>query len=61
MRKFLIIILTIGVIFTSGCTKSSEMPNSTDRSADASNSKPSPQVNLNSDQTDTNNETATNK
>jgi len=55
MRKVLIIFLTIGVILTSGCTKSTEIQKSTNNSTDASNSKPSPQVNTISNQTDANN------
>lgn len=55
MRKVLITLLTIGVIFTSGCTKSNKIPNSTKPGIDASNSKPSPQVNSTSNQTDANN------
>jgi len=55
MRKVLIIFLTIGVIFTSGCTKSTEIQNNTNKSDDASNSKTSPHVNTISDQTDANN------
>lgn len=45
MRKVLIILLAIGVIFTSACTKSNEVPNSIKQGSDVSNSKPSPQVN----------------
>lgn len=53
MRKVLIILLTIGTIFTSGCTKSNGIPNSTIQGIDASNS--STQVNSTSEQTDANN------
>jgi hypothetical protein len=54
MRKVLIVLLTIGVIFTSGCTKSNEIPNSTKQDSHASNSKSSPQVNSISNKTDAN-------
>lgn len=53
MRKVLIILLTIGVIFTSGCTKSNEFPNSVKQSSDISNSKPSSQADSVSTKTET--------
>lgn len=51
MRKVRVLLLTIGVMFASGCTKSNQIPNSTNQVVDASNSKLSTQVNSTFDQT----------
>jgi len=56
MRKVLVILLTIGVLFSSGCTNSNEIPNSTKLGIDANNLKPTPQVNSAYSQTNTNND-----
>jgi hypothetical protein len=52
MKKVLIIILTIGFIFTSGCAKSNNTPNIYEKGSKANNLEPSPQVDLNTNKTD---------
>lgn len=54
MRKVLTILLLIGFIFTSGCTKFNKIQNSIVLVNDTSNSKPSPMVNSPSNKADAN-------
>jgi hypothetical protein len=52
VKKVLIIILTIGCILTSGCAKSKDTPNISEQGSNANNLKPSIQVDLNTNKTD---------
>ena len=55
MKKALIIILTISCIFTTGCAKSYNTSNISEQNSCASSLEASPQVDLNSNKTDTTN------
>ena len=57
MKKLLIIILTIGLILTSGCTKSNNIPNVSNQGSNANNLKPSTQADFTTNKTDAPNNT----
>lgn len=55
LKKFLILILTIGVLFTSGCEKPKSNVKNSKISNNVSSLKSSQQVDFNSNKTDSNN------